>query len=195
MLACTGKTGLIRTSVLVLLLALANASRGAADDMLMEEVEGAGRSPDRQMEVVNIHDGNGGYFVIRNSSGATIFSEKSLSDEFPYAEFAWKALWSPNSHFVAIAFGTSKFCVETIVLYRDGDTLRRVTLPAYDEDSGNTHRIPHRWRKNGDLVLDITEGYHTKSDGGISGYFATVHFTGIPPKATKGSETKETDRD
>ena len=95
-----------------------------------------------------------------------------------------------QSRFVAIAFSTSKFCVETIVLYRDGDTLRRVVLPAYDEDSGNTHRIPHQWRKNGDLVLDITEGYHTKSDGGISGYFATVHLQGIRPRQPKARKQR-----
>jgi hypothetical protein len=189
------KSTFIRAFLLILVLVLPHVSRGTADDMLMEEVEGAGRSPDRQMEVVNIHDGNGGYFVIHDSSGAIIFSEKSFSDEFPYARFAWKALWSPDSRFVAIAFGTSKFSVETIVFHRDGKTLNRVLLLPYDEDSDNTRRIPHQWRKNGDLVLDITEGYHTKSDGGISGYFATVHFTGNPPRASKGSETKPTDRD
>ena len=179
---------------LIVFVFLAAATLGKANEY--DEVIQGGRSPDREIEVVNIHNGEGGYFVIRNSSGETIFSEKSLGDEFGgLAHFAWKVLWRPDSRLVAIAFGTSKFSVETVVFYYDGKALKRVELPVYDPESGNTHRVPHCWLKNGDLVLDITEGYHTKSDGGISGYFATVHFTGNPPKATKGSETKSKNRD
>jgi len=165
-----------------------------------EPIEG-GLSPDRQMEVVNIHNGEGGYFVIRNKAGETIFSEKSLPAEFDFAHAARDVLWSPDSRFVAIAFGTTKFCVETIVFYREGQQLTRISIPEYDPPSvennqdDNTHRTPIRWLKNGDLVLDITTGYHTLSDGGITGYHATVHIAGNPPKGTMGSRTKSTDRD
>jgi hypothetical protein len=165
-----------------------------------ESIEG-GRSPDRQFEVINKHDGEGGYFVIRNNSVETIFSEKSLRNEFGFAYAAWNVVWRSDSRFVAIAFSTTKFCVETIVFRRDGQKLTRVQIPEYDPPEAennlddNTHRIPHRWLKNGDLVLDITTGYHTKSDGGITGYYATIRFAGNPPRGTKHSRTKSTDRD
>jgi len=175
-----------RALLLIMLLAARSLSAAEYD----EPIEG-GRSPDRQMEVVNIHNGEGGYFVIRNQRGETVFSEKSLREEFEFAHFAWDVLWHPDSGLVAISFGTTKFCVETVVFYRDGQQLTRVPIPDYDRPNvennldDNTHRRPHRWRKNGDLVLDITTGYHTKSDGGITGYYAIVRFAGHPPKGTR----------
>ena len=152
-----------------------------------------GKSPDGQLEVVNIHDGNGGYFEIRSESSSVLFSEKSLNDKYPVTPTgAWKALWSADSQWLAIAFGTTKFSVETIILHRKGATLEPVDIPEYDGDSENTHRVPQKWRKNGDLVLAISTGYHTKSDGGIDQYLATVHITGTPPKGVKGTQTKST---
>jgi hypothetical protein len=188
-----GALGVIARALFIVGLCFAfQLSRAAEYD---EPIEG-GRAPDGQFVVMNIHNGEGGYFVIRNRSGETVFSETSLRDEFGgLAYSAWDALWRSDSRFVAIAFGTTKFSVETVLFYRDGQTLRRVTLPPFDPDSEYTHRRPHRWLKSGDLVLDITSGYHTKSDGGISGYYATVHLAGDPPKASKRSQTKETNRD
>lgn len=182
----------MRTLIILAFCVAATLAKADSRDGLYE----GGRSPDGQLEVWGIHDGNGGHFVVRDSSGKTIFSEESLRDEFGgVALSACKVLWRSDSHLVAIAFNTTKFSVELAVFYHDGETFQRVAVPEYDPDSVHTHRVPHRWLKNGDLVLDITEGYHTKFDGGISGYFATVHFTGEPPKATKGPETKPTDRD
>ena len=186
-----------RALLITALLLAPHLSRAAEYD---EPIEG-GRSPNRQIEVINIHNGEGGYFVIRNKSGETIFSEKSLRKEFDFAHSAWAVLWRADSRFVAIAFGTTKFCVETVVFYLDGQNLVRVPIPEYDPPDAennldnNTHRVPHRWLKNGDLVMDITTGYHTKSDGGITGYYVTIDFAGNPPKGTKHSRTKPTDRD
>jgi hypothetical protein len=188
----------MRRTLLIIAFLLAQHLSGAAEyDELIE----GGRAPDHRFEVINIHDGEGGYFVIRNKLAETMFSEKSLRDEFGFAYAAWSVLWRADSRFVAIAFSTTKFCVEAIVFYRDGQKLARVPIPEYDPPDAenkldnNTHRVPHRWLKNGDLVLDITTGYHTKSDGGTTGYYATVHFAGNPPKGTKRSRTKSTDRD
>lgn len=179
---------------LILSLALLAAPH-CCDAVEYDEPIEKGHSPDRQFDVVNIHNGEGGYFVIRNSAGETVFSEKSLPVTFAFANAASEVLWRADSRFVAISFSPSKFSDETVVFYRDGQTLRQVELPDYEPESENTHRHPHRWLKNGDLVLDVTSGYHTKSDGGISGYFATVHFAGSPPKASKHSRTKVTNRD
>jgi len=181
-----------------------------------------GRSPNGEFDVVDVDldmVAGGDYpyrerhFEIHDKSGKTLISELSLedltftSDDSPGTHVfggAWKAVWRADSCFVAIETYTSKFATKPIVFFRDGDEFRRIKMPEYepfDEEhatfgtSDNTHREPLRWRKNGDLVLDITMGYHTKSDGGITGYFAIVHFAGKPPKATKGPETKTTNRD
>lgn len=152
-----------------------------------------GKSPDGKLEVVNVHDGNGGYFEVRTAAGSVLFSEKTLNDRYAVTpRAAWQVLWGADSQWVAIAFGTTKFSVETIVLHRNGAALEPVDIPEYDADSENTHRVPQKWRKNGDLVMAISTGYHTKSDGGIDQYLATVHFTGTPPKGVKGSQTKST---
>jgi hypothetical protein len=172
-----------------------------------------GRSPDRQLEVVNINDSEGGYFVIRSSSRETIFSGKSLRDEFQFAWIAWDVLWRSDSRFVAISFHTTQVCVETVIFEHIGATLRRVKFPWFMWDGktqnrspyegladnetliGNTHRRPTRWLKNGDLVMDITTGYLRKSsEAQIKGYFATVRFTDDPPKASVISKTKITVR-
>jgi hypothetical protein len=150
-----------------------------------------GNSPDGQLQVVNIHDGNGGFFEVRTSSGSVLFSEKSLNGQYAITpRGAWQALWSANSQWVAIAFGTTKFSVETAVLHRNGAALELVAIPHYDSESENTHRVPDEWRKNGDLVLAISTGYHTKSDGGIDQYLATLHFQGTPLQGIKGLQTK-----
>ena len=160
-----------------------------------------GCSPDHQIEVVNIHNGEGGYFEIRDASGKSIFSDKSLDGEFFCPDFAWDVLWRSDSKFVAIAFGTTKFSVETVVFRRDGKNLVRVPIPEYDKPDANldvedtSHREPHQWLKNGNLVLDVTTGYHTKSDGGISGYLAAIRFVGIPLRGIKVSQTESIDRD
>src|SRR5437588_4118783 len=74
-----------------------------------------GKSPDGQMEVVSVPGADGSHFEIRTSSGATVFSEESLKEEFGgRASFAETVLWRPDSRFVAIAFGTYKFAVETV---------------------------------------------------------------------------------
>jgi hypothetical protein len=94
--------------------------------------------------------------------------------------------------------------MQTIVFFRDCQVLKRVGIPVYEPFDAehaefgtmdNTHREPYRWLKNGDLVLDITMGYHTKSEPGSTGYFATLHFAGNPPKATKKGRTKTVVRD
>lgn len=150
-----------------------------------------GKSSDGQMQVVNVQDGNGGYFEIRTASGCVLFSEKSLNDRYPVTPSrAWHALWSTDSQWVAIAFGTTKFSVETIVLHRNGTALEPVDIPKYDAESESTHRVPKKWRKNGDLVLAVSTGYHTKADGKIDQYLATIHFEGNPPKGVKNSQTK-----
>ena len=150
-----------------------------------------GKSSDGKMQVGNVQDGNGGYFEIRTASGSVLFSEKSLNDRYPVTPSgAWQALWSADSQWVAIAFGTTKFSVETIVLHRNGTTLEPVDIPKYDAESENTHRVPQKWRKNGDLVLAVSTGYHTKSDGETDQYLATIHFAGNPPKGVKDSQTK-----
>ena len=165
-------------------------ARVIADDA--EPLE-RGKSPDGQLQVVNIRNGAGGYFEVRTSMGEVLFSEKTLTDHYPVPpKGAQQVLWSANSQWVAIAFGTTKFSVETIVLHRNGSTLELVGLPIYDQDSDNTHRIPQEWRKNGDLVLAVSSGYHTKSDGEIDQYLATVQFKGTPPKGEKGPQTKPT---
>jgi len=143
------------------------------------------------MQVINIRDGRGGFFEVRSQAGELIFSEKAVSARYVVApKGAQQVLWSPDSQWLAIAFGTTKFSVETIVLHRKGTALELVDLPAYDADSENTHRVPQEWNKNGDLVLAISTGYHTKSDGGIDQYLATIHFTGTPPKGVKASQTQ-----
>src|SRR5690242_8238524 len=118
----------MRRALLITILLLAQHLSRAAE---YDEPVG-GRSPDGQFEVINIHDGEGGYFVIRNKSGETIFCEKSLRDEFGFAYAAWNVLWRGDSRFVAIAFSTTKFCVETIVFHRDDQKLTRVPIPEYD---------------------------------------------------------------
>jgi len=188
--------------LIIALLAASHLSRAAEYD---EPIDGGG-SPDGKMVVVNIHNGDGGYFVIRDSSGATLFSVQSIRGEYinNLAYAADKVLWRPDSQFVAVAFKTTKFAAETVVFRRTGNTLQRVNLPAIDPfdwehadfgSSDNTHRMPYQWRKNGDLVMDITTGYHTKSEAGITGYFLTIQFAGNPLKAVKASRTKVTNRD
>jgi hypothetical protein len=54
-----------RFLIVFVLFAVATLARADEYD---EPIQG-GRSPDQQIEVVNIHNGEGGYFVIRNSSG------------------------------------------------------------------------------------------------------------------------------
>ena len=163
-----------------------------------------GRSPDGMMEVVNINAGDG-RFIIINDKGETLFSGESIQDKYinNIAFPVWKVLWRHDSKFVAIAFSTSKFAEETVVLRRDGNALQQVELPAFNPfdwehakvgSSDNTHRVPYAWHKNGDLIIDITSGYHTKSDGGLSGYFIAVHFVGNPLKAVKGAKSKTTMR-
>jgi hypothetical protein len=159
-----------------------------ADDI--EPVD-QGKSPDGQMQVINLHDGNGGYFEVLTSAASLLFSEKSLNGRYPVTpKGAWQALWSVDSQWVAIAFGTTKFSVETVVLHRRGKALELVEIPTYDSESENTHRVPQEWLKNGDLVLAISTGYHTKSDGGIDQYLATIHFEGTPSRGVKRSQTK-----
>ena len=189
-----------RLLLFVAVAAMAHSSRAADYD---EPIEG-GRSPNGKIVVMNIHNGEGGYFVIRNDKDDIIFSEKSLDGEFISPKFAWTALWRPDSRFVAIGFQTTKFATETVVFRITGSALQRVFIPLFDPfdwnhaefgSSDNTHRMPSKWLKNGNLIMDITTGYHTKSDGGISGYYATIHFKGKPPKGTKVSETPEINRD
>ena len=84
-----------------------------------------GKSPDCQMQVVNIRDGGGGYFELRTSAGDVHFSEKTISDHYAVPpKAAQQVLWSLDSQWVAIAFGTTKFSVETIVLHRKWHHLR-----------------------------------------------------------------------
>jgi hypothetical protein len=177
------------------------------------------RSPDGQFEVVNvtkplINDaGNhyrGTHFEIRAKSGQVIASEYAIKDpaftsDHPPGDDvndgAEKVLWRPDGRFVAISIQTSKFAIHTIVFFKDGEAFKQVQIPDYGdvdlkdpEAYDNTHVEPYHWRKNGDLVLDINFGYHTKYDGSIFEYFATVHFAGYPPKASKGPETKEIEK-
>ena len=194
-------------------------SAGANGAGEVQRLEG-GRSPDGQFEVVNVslhRTNNTGYryqetyFEIREKSGQVIASEYSIKDlvfttddssgDHVY-DGADKVLWRSDSRFVAISTRTSKFAVHTEVFYKDGLTFKQVEMPDYSELDlkadpqayDNTHVEPHRWRKNGDLVLDINFGYHTKYDGSIFEYFSTVHFTGHPPKASKGAETKQIEK-
>lgn len=208
--------------VLLLVTLCASFSLSAAYG-IVETIEG-GRSPNAQLEVVNIvtpktsdedYPNPERHFEIRDKSGQTVISELSLKDLtdtndsgkiFAFAD-AGKVLWRPDSRMVAISTRTSKFATLTVVFACEGNSVKRVEIPEYEPfvfdpkdpemfgSSDTTHREPYRWRKNGDLILDITMGYHTKSDGGITGYYATVHFSGNPPKAVKGSQTKETERD
>ena len=207
--------------VLFALILLVACCRLDAADSGLDTIDG-GKSPSGQFEVINVWRSsklNSGFpitlrhFEIRNKSGEILVSELSLQDllrsyndssDIHVFGDAHKVLWRSDSRFVAISTRTSKFATQTILLYFDGKTFSRVAIPEYepfDEEhasfgsSDNTYREPYRWRKNGDLILDITMGYHTKSDGGITGYFATIHFKGNPPTASKGSETKATDRD
>ncbi len=191
-----------RVVIIVLLLAWCHLSRAAEYD---DPIDG-GRSPDGQMVVVNIHNGEGGYFVIRDASGTNLFSEQSIQDEqtAKLALAACAVLWRSDSQYEAVAFNTTKFAVETVVLRRVGTTLQRVSMPAIDPfdwehaefgTSDNTHRMPYKWRKNGDLVMDVTTGYHTKAEPGITGYYMTIHFVGNPSKGVKSSRTKTANRD
>ncbi len=183
--------------ILLLIAFCLTAHLSRAAEYVESPVE-TGKSPDGQMDVVNIHDGEGGYFVIRNNSNSTIFSEKSLNDEFgdqivvrPSA--AQTVLWRPDSRFVAIAFPTYTFAVETVVFFREDGTLRRIAIPEYSRphvEVDRTHCEPYRWLKNGDLVLKITTGYSRLGEGTLTQYFATVQIRGNPPKASKGSQTK-----
>jgi hypothetical protein len=188
---------IMRRFLLLIAFSLA-ANLGRAAEYGEPPIEG-GKSPDGRIEVVNIHDGNGGYFEIRTGSGATLFSEKSLRKEFGgRAEFAENVLWRKDSRLVAIAFGTYKFAVETVVFLCEGDKLTRVSIPQYHPSNAEIdtiHCVPHHWNKSGDLVLDVTGGYHTKSDGGITGFFATLKFEGEPLKGIQRSKSKPTDRE
>jgi hypothetical protein len=203
-----------------LLLTLCVSVRLSAAERAVETLEG-GRSPNGQLEVVNVatfkasdndYPNPERHFEIRTKSGGIVLSQLSLKDLTDVNDSgaifvfdgAWKVLWRADSRFVAISTRTSKFATHTVVFLCGDDTLKRVEIPEYEPfdwehaefgTSDNTHREPYRWLKNGDLVLDITMGYHTKSDGGITGYFATLHFTGKPPKAIKGRQTKAVDRD
>ena len=172
-----------------------------------------GRSPNGEFEVVEVGlDMNAGgnypyresHFEIHDRSGKTIVSELALEDltftlngspGIHVFGDARKVLWRSDSRYVAIETETSKFATETIIFFCDGGTFKRIKGPECDEFDAHTKCAPLRWLKKGDLVLDITSGYHTKSDGGITGFYLTIHFAGNPPKATKHSETKETNRD
>jgi len=194
-----------RVLTFLILLAVARSSAAAANVEAIED----GRSPNGQFEVVNVlvvkMDGtvpyNERHFEIRIKSGHTIISQ---SREVFGAEGATKVMWRPDSRFVAIAVKTSKFAIQTKVFFREGHTLKKMEIPEYepfDEDhasfgsSDSTFREPYRWLKNGDLVLDITLGHHTKSEPPSLGYYATVHFSDNPPRASKKSRTKTIDRD
>ncbi len=193
-------------AILLSLLYLASGQIAAAD------LPGA-RSPNGKFEVVDVDinmNAGGNYpyrephFEIHNESGKTIVSQLALEDltftldDSPGIHVfggAWKVLWRADSQLVAIETRTSKFATKTIVFFRDGDTFKRISVPEFEKFDERTRCEPLRWQKNGDLVLDVTMGYHTKSDGGITGYYLTIHFAGNPPKATKTSETKETNRE
>ena len=182
---------------LVILLSILTAS---LESVALGDVEG-GRSPNGEFEVTNVdldvvldgdYHSHKPHFELHDKLGQTIVSELSLKDLTLTLDnppgihvfgAAWRVLWRADSRFVAIETYTSKFATETIVFFRDGETFKRVKTPyqpsdderATDEGWAHTHCEPLRWKKNGDLVLDITEGYHTKSDGGITGYFAAIH--------------------
>ncbi len=199
-----------RTSGLILVAGLLIYS--AAGDEI-ERVEG-GKSPNKQFEVVNIHSVKNGddgspyderHFAIRKKSGELFTPEVSLNVPMYHRGYeAQKVLWRGDSRFVAISIQPTKFATHTVVMFYDGKTFRQIEIPEYErfdwehaifgsEDS--THREPCRWLRNGDLLLDITMGYHTKSEGPAPGYFATLHFAGTPPKAAEVRRTRTTDRD
>jgi hypothetical protein len=172
-----------------------------------EPIDG-GPSPNGQYQVVKVwgpmNDGGNQdivpHFELRNKSGKTLISELSIAQLQPPFGFlgAFQVLWRSDSRFVAIATETSKYTIHTLVFFKTGQTFKRIDIPDYDDDDeGNwrsedgVHQLPYAWRKNGDLVLDITYGY-TKiaTEDEISEYFATVHFSGNPPKGSKGPQSK-----
>jgi hypothetical protein len=205
----------------LLLLIVCMGVRSSAANPDIERIEG-GRSPNGQFDVVNVtthktSDGNypnpERHFEVRTKSGETVLSQLSFKDlisrnssedaKYTFAG-ASKVLWRADSHFVAISTQTSKLAIQTVVFDHNHKGLRRVEIPEYEAfdwehasfgSSDNTHREPYRWLFNGDLVLDITMGYHTKSDGGITGYHATLRFSGNPPKGIEKRRTKTVDRD
>jgi hypothetical protein len=136
---------------------------------------------------------------LRNKSGNTLISELSIAQLQPPFGFlgAFQVLWRPDSRFVAIAVETSKFTIHTLVFFRRDQTFERVEIPGYNDADWRSevgvHQLPYAWRKNGDLVLDITSGYtKVAKEDEISECFATVHFTGNPPTGVKGPQTKVT---
>jgi hypothetical protein len=171
----------------------------------VEPIEG-GASPNGMFEVINVlltatdatgFSYNDWHFEIRSKGGETLVSELSLPELIAWTDSNKHAfgggetvLWRPNSRWVAISTRTSKFSVETIVFHWDGHQFQRVPMPQYEADTDNTFRMPYRWLKNGDLVLDLTLDHHTKSEPGGREYFATVGFSGNPPNGFKRSRTE-----
>jgi hypothetical protein len=171
-----------------------------------EAVDG-GRSPNGQFEVVKVwepmnYGGNQDlvpHFELRNNSGNTLISELSIAQLQPPFGFlgAFQVLWRSDSRFVAIATETAKYTIHTLVFFKTGQTFKRIDIPDYDDDDeGNwrsedgVHQLPYAWHKNGDLILDITYGYtKVATEDETSEYFETVHFSGNPPKSSKGPRT------
>lgn len=174
----------------------------AANDA--EAIDG-GRSPNRQFEVVKVwgpmNDGGNRdlvpHFELQDNSGNTLISELSIPQlQSPFGFLgAFKVLWRPDSRFVAIAVETSKFTIHTLVFSKTGRTFDRVEIPGYNEADWRSevgvHQLPYAWRKNGDLILDITYDYtKVTEEDKVSEEFSTIHFTGNPPKGYKVKGTK-----
>jgi hypothetical protein len=199
-----GRQMFVRFRLVLLAFIFCRASNVVAIAASDTETVDGGRSPNGQFEVVRVWGpmNYGGshdlvpHFELRNKSGNRLISELSSAQLQPPFGFlgAFQVLWRPDSRFVAIAVETSKFTIHTLVFSRRGQTFERVEIPDYDDADWRSevgvHELPYAWQKNGDLVLDITYGYTKMAkEDEISEYFATVYFSGNPPKGSKGPQS------